>query len=86
MFTQDNNKQARDLVTILSEAKQNIDPKLQEMVRFRGGGGGGRGGRGGSRYGGGRGGGRGGSGGYRGGNGGGYNSGTNNAPLGRSRY
>ena len=41
LFTQDNNKQAKDLVTILSEAKQEIDPKLQEMVRFRGGGRGG---------------------------------------------
>lgn len=78
LFTQDNNKQARDLITILSEAKQDVDPKLQEMVRFRGGGGGGRGGRGGR--GGNRWGGRGG--GYRGGNGGGY-SGSNNAPLGR---
>lgn len=74
LFTQDNNKQAKDLVTILSEAKQEIDPKLQEMVRFRGGGRGGN-----SRYGGGR----GGRGGFRSNNGGGY-SGTNNAPLGRN--
>ncbi len=50
-------KQARDLVTILSEAKQQIDPRLAEMVRYSGGGGhgggygrwGGRGGRGGGR-------------------------------------
>lgn len=41
-------KQARDLVTILSEAKQQIDPRLAEMARFGGGGGGG-GGRGGGR-------------------------------------
>jgi ATP-dependent RNA helicase DDX5/DBP2 len=73
LFTQDNSKQAKDLVTILSEAKQPIDPKLQEMVRFRGGGRGGN-----SRYGGGR----GGRGGYRSNNGG-Y-SGSNNAPLGRN--
>jgi ATP-dependent RNA helicase DDX5/DBP2 len=56
-FTTDNSKQARDLVTILSEAKQQIDPRLAEMVRYSGGGGhgggygrwGGRGGRGGGR-------------------------------------
>lgn len=50
-------KQARDLVSILQEAKQQIDPRLAEMVRYGGGGGGG------GRYGGrgyGRGGGRGG--------------------------
>jgi hypothetical protein len=46
-------KQARDLVNVLSEAKQQIDPRLAEMVRY-GGGGGGRGwggyrGRGGGR-------------------------------------
>jgi ATP-dependent RNA helicase DDX5/DBP2 len=51
-------KQARDLVNVLQEAKQHIDPKLQEMVRY-GGGGGGRYGGGGYRgrgggYGGGR--------------------------------
>ncbi|KAJ5666909.1 ATP-dependent RNA helicase dbp2 [Penicillium macrosclerotiorum] len=59
-FTTDNAKQARDLVTILTEAKQQIDPRLAEMVRYSGGGGGGRwggrgrggwrGGRGGSNY------------------------------------
>ena len=68
-------KQARDLVNILSESKQQIDPRLAEMGRFGGGGGGGR-------YGGGRGRGRGGYG--RGG--GGYGStGSNNAPLGGNR-
>ena len=35
-------KQARDLVNVLQEAKQQIDPRLAEMVRY-GGGGGGRG-------------------------------------------
>lgn len=43
-------KQARDLLSILQEAKQNIDPRLAEMGRYSGGGGGGRGyGRGGHR-------------------------------------
>ena len=50
-------KQARDLVAVLTEAKQQIDPRLAEMTRY-GGGGGGRYGGGGYR--GGRGGGRGG--------------------------
>jgi ATP-dependent RNA helicase DDX5/DBP2 len=51
-------KQARDLVGVLQEAKQQIDPRLAEMARYGGGGGGGR-------YGGGyR---RGGGGGHRGG-------------------
>ncbi|KAH8178678.1 DEAD/DEAH box helicase domain-containing protein [Sarocladium implicatum] len=55
-FTTDNSKQARDLVNVLQEAKQQIDPRLAEMVRYGGGGGrgwggyrgrgGGRGGRG----------------------------------------
>lgn len=46
-------KQARDLVNVLTEAKQVIDPRLAEMTRYGGGGGGrGYGGRG---YGGGRG-------------------------------
>ncbi|KAF2211008.1 hypothetical protein CERZMDRAFT_68899 [Cercospora zeae-maydis SCOH1-5] len=69
LFTTDNSKQARDLVSILREAKQQIDPRLEEMVRYGGGGGGGgwRGGRGG------RGGGRGGW------------TGGNNAPLGGNR-
>lgn len=47
-------KQARDLVNVLTEAKQQIDPRLIEMTRYGGGGGGGRyggyrGGRGGGR-------------------------------------
>lgn len=52
-------KQARDLVAVLQEAKQQIDPRLAEMARY-GGGGGGHGRHGGYR---GRG---GGGGGYRG--------------------
>ena len=36
-------KQARDLVQILTESKQQIDPRLHEMARYGGGGGGGRG-------------------------------------------
>ena len=51
-------KQARDLVAVLTEAKQQIDPRLVEMTRYGGGGGGGRYG-GGGGYRGGRGGGRG---------------------------
>lgn len=71
-FTTDNAKQARDLVNILSEAKQQIDPRLAEMVRYSGGGHGhGHGGHG--RWGGGRGRGR-----------GGYTA-SNAAPLGNSR-
>ncbi|RAR07442.1 atp-dependent rna helicase dbp2 [Stemphylium lycopersici] len=64
LFTTDNSKQARDLVQILSESKQQIDPRLHEMARYGGGGGGG------GRWGGGRGrgGGRGGRGGWTGGN------------------
>jgi len=71
-FTTDNQKQARDLVAVLTEAKQQIDPRLAEMTRY-GGGGGGRYGGGGYR--GGRGGGRG---------GGGFTS-SNSAPLGGNR-
>ncbi|KAG6139739.1 ATP-dependent RNA helicase dbp2 [Claviceps purpurea] len=59
-FTTDNQKQARELVNVLQEAKQQIDPRLAEMARFGGGGG--------NRYGGwgrGRGGGGGGRGGFR---------------------
>lgn len=52
-------KQARDLVQILTESKQQIDPRLHEMCRYGGGGGGG------GRWGGGR-----GRGGGRGGRGG----------------
>lgn len=33
-------KQARDLVNVLKEAKQQIDPRLAEMTRYGGGGGG----------------------------------------------
>jgi ATP-dependent RNA helicase DDX5/DBP2 len=55
-FTTDNSKQARELVAILTESKQQIDPKLHEMARYGGGGGGGRWG-GGRGRGGGRGGG-----------------------------
>jgi len=46
-------------VNVLQEAKQQVDPRLAEMVRYGGGGGGGgRYGRGGGRGGGGRGGGK----------------------------
>ncbi|KAL6718375.1 ATP-dependent RNA helicase dbp2 [Lecanora helva] len=48
LFTTDNSKQARDLVAVLNESKQQIDPRLHEMARYSSGGGGGR-------YGGGRG-------------------------------
>jgi len=94
LFTNDNSKQARDLVTVLAEAKQQIDPKLAEMARPRGGYGGNNGGRFGSgRYGGN---------GYRSGggykSGGGYGggayrqrnvnhqTGANSAPVGNTRY
>ncbi|GKZ27328.1 ATP-dependent RNA helicase dbp2 [Aspergillus brasiliensis] len=71
-FTTDNSKQARDLVTILTEAKQQIDPRLAEMVRYSGGGGHGHGGYG--RWGG------------RGGRGRGNQfTASNAAPLGGSR-
>lgn len=69
-----NSLQARDLVAVLTESKQQIDPRLAEMARYSGGGGGG------GRYGGGR----GGRGGGRGGGGGGYSS-SNAAPMGGSR-
>ncbi|KAI9826120.1 MAG: ATP-dependent RNA helicase dbp2 [Thelocarpon impressellum] len=74
LFTADNSKQARDLVAVLTESKQQIDPRLAEMARY-GGGGGGMG-----RFGGG---GRGGRGGGRGG--GGYGASSNSAPLGSNR-
>ncbi|KAI1742522.1 RNA helicase [Xylaria scruposa] len=71
-FTTDNSKQARDLVGVLQEAKQQVDPRLAEMARYGGGGGGGRyGGRGYGR------------GGHRGGGGGG---GANAMPLGNRRW
>ncbi|KAI4154159.1 MAG: hypothetical protein LQ340_001849 [Diploschistes diacapsis] len=72
LFTTDNAKQARDLIAILQESKQQIDPRLHEMSRYGGGGGGGGGGRW-------RGGGRGG-----GGRGGGF-TGSNSAPMGGNR-
>lgn len=68
-------KQARDLITILTEAKQQIDPRLAEMVRY-GGGGGGHGGYG--RWGG--------RGGGRGGRGRGGFTASNAAPLGNRRW
>jgi ATP-dependent RNA helicase DDX5/DBP2 len=73
LFTTDNAKQARDLVAVLAESKQQIDPRLSEMARYGGGGGGNRsfGGRGG--------------GGSRGGRGGSFTA-SNAAPLGRSRW
>lgn len=68
-------KQARDLVTILTEAKQQVDPRLAEMARFGGGGGGGNGG---GRWGGrGR--------GYGGRGRGGSFTASNAAPLGNNR-
>jgi ATP-dependent RNA helicase DDX5/DBP2 len=74
-FTTDNSKQARDLVGVLQEAKQHIDPRLAEMVRYGGGGGN-------NRYGGYRG--RGG-GGFRGGRSQGAN-GPNAMPMGNRRW
>ncbi|EFY92383.1 ATP-dependent RNA helicase dbp-2 [Metarhizium acridum CQMa 102] len=53
-FTTDNQKQARELVNVLQEAKQKIDPRLAEMARFGGGGGHRYGGWGRGRGGGGR--------------------------------
>ncbi|KAI9846761.1 MAG: ATP-dependent RNA helicase dbp2 [Sclerophora amabilis] len=72
-FTTENSKQARDLVAVLIESKQQIDPRLHEMGRYGGGGGMGRYGGGGR--------GRGGGGGGRGG---GFTS-SNNAPIGGNR-
>ncbi|KAI5928689.1 p68 RNA helicase [Camillea tinctor] len=77
-FTTDNSKQARDLVGVLQEAKQQIDPRLHEMTRYGGGGGGGR-------YGG-RGYGRGGHRGGGGGGGGNSGGGANAMPLGNRRW
>ena len=39
LFTSDNSRQARELVQVLREANQHIDPKLADMARFGGGGG-----------------------------------------------
>ncbi|TGJ82019.1 hypothetical protein E0Z10_g6730 [Xylaria hypoxylon] len=88
LFTTDNSKQARDLVSVLQEAKQQVDPRLAEMVRYGGGGGGGRyGGRGYGRGGGGhRGGGHHGGGGGGGGGGGSSGGGANSMPLGSRRW
>jgi len=73
-FTTDNAKSARELVSILREAKATVPPQLEEMTMFGGGGGGGR-----SRFGGGGGGrGRGGGGGRFNGGGGGYGGGHDN--------
>ncbi|RYP08254.1 hypothetical protein DL764_001988 [Monosporascus ibericus] len=73
LFTTDNSKQARDLISVLQEAKQQVDPRLQEMARYGGGGGGGRyGGRGYGR------------GGHRGG--GGNVGGANALPLNNRRW
>ncbi|XP_071407873.1 probable ATP-dependent RNA helicase DDX17 [Pithys albifrons albifrons] len=47
-FTPGNLKQARELIKVLEEANQAINPKLMQLVDHRGGGGGGGGGR--SRY------------------------------------
>ncbi|KAH0615038.1 uncharacterized protein H6S33_000674 [Morchella sextelata] len=74
-FTTNDAKQAKDLLTVLREAKQQIPPELADMARSGGFGGGGRygasRGRGGPRGGGGR-------------NDG--SSSSNSAPLGRSRF
>ncbi|BGP51859.1 ATP-dependent RNA helicase dbp2 [Rhodotorula kratochvilovae] len=77
--TPDQGRMAKDLVKILSDAKQVVPPQLSEIAMFSSGGGGGRGRGGGGRGGyggGGRGGGGGGyGGGYGGGGGGGYGGG-----------
>ena len=48
-FTVDNAARAKELVSVLREANQDIDPRLQDMARLSGGGGGGRGSSGGYR-------------------------------------
>lgn len=53
LFTSDNSRQARELVQVLREANQFIDPKLADMARYSGGGGGSRYGYGGRGRGGG---------------------------------
>ncbi|KAI6168226.1 hypothetical protein EDD17DRAFT_1532823 [Pisolithus thermaeus] len=65
-FTTDNAKSARELVSILREAKANVPPQLEEMAMYSGGGGGR------NRFGGGRARGGGGGGGGGGGRFGGY--------------
>ena len=52
LFTPNNAPKARDLVSVLTEAKQVVNPTLQEVVGFRGRGGGGGRGMGGGRGGG----------------------------------
>ncbi|BFZ56607.1 ATP-dependent RNA helicase dbp2 [Savitreella phatthalungensis] len=42
LFTQENGKAARDLITVMREAHQEIPQELQDMSRYGGGGGGGR--------------------------------------------
>lgn len=42
-FTTENAKSARELLTILKEAKAEVPPQLEEMAQYGGGGGGGRG-------------------------------------------
>jgi hypothetical protein len=44
LTAQTDQKQARELVNVLQEAKQQVDPRLAEMTRFGGGGGRGYGG------------------------------------------
>jgi ATP-dependent RNA helicase DDX5/DBP2 len=39
LFTSDNSKQARELINVLREANQVVDPKLAEMARYSSGGG-----------------------------------------------
>jgi len=76
LFTSDSSRQAKELVHVLREANQFIDPKLAEMARYSGGGGGN------SRYG--YGGGRGrGRGGFSRGAG---RTGANNMPVGDRRW
>ena len=36
LFTPNNAPKAKDLVSVLTEAKQVVNPKLQELVGFRG--------------------------------------------------
>ncbi|KAF5377078.1 hypothetical protein D9757_007730 [Collybiopsis confluens] len=75
-FTTDNAKQARELVSILKEAKATIPSQLEEMTMYSGGGGGR------NRYSGGGGGGRGGRGGRGGGGGGRWGGGEGNRDSG----
>lgn len=76
-FTSGDSKSARELISILREAKQEIPRELEDLVPFRGGGGGG------GRF---RGRGRGGYGGRRFGGGPPRSSGANNVSVGNSRW